>query len=87
MFLWIGDHFLTGMLGIAGATAFVGIARPRSAKAGVIPGDVILDELDEPVPDFETNEISRSWSQSSIAGSGSATGVVIVAIIGDIAPT
>jgi len=36
------------MLGIAGAAALVGVTRPGSAKAGIMPGsDGILDELDE----------------------------------------
>ncbi|TGQ64947.1 MAG: protamine-2 (modular protein) [Mesorhizobium sp.] len=42
--------FLAGMLGVAGAVAFAGLARPAKAVAGVPGGNGILDELDKPDP-------------------------------------
>ncbi|PBB27389.1 protamine-2 (modular protein) [Mesorhizobium sp. WSM4307] len=61
--------FLTGMLGVAGAVAFAGIAGPGSAVAGIPQGDGILDELDKPDPavfegddDLEVEKVShRRW--------------------------
>jgi hypothetical protein len=40
--------FLTGILGLAGATALAGVIRPESALAGVPNGRGILDELNAP---------------------------------------
>ncbi|CDX24646.1 conserved exported hypothetical protein [Mesorhizobium sp. ORS 3324] len=42
--------FLTGMLGVAGAAALAGVARPGRAVAGIPKGNGILDELDKPDP-------------------------------------
>lgn len=41
--------FLTGLLGLAGATAVGSVIKPDSAQAAIVnPGNGILDELDEP---------------------------------------
>lgn len=40
--------FLTGLLGVAGAVAFAGVAGTGRAVAGVPQGNGILDELDKP---------------------------------------
>jgi hypothetical protein len=40
--------FLTGMLGVAGATALASLAGPSKAVAGIPTGNGILDELDKP---------------------------------------
>ncbi|KAA3450518.1 protamine-2 (modular protein) [Mesorhizobium sp. SARCC-RB16n] len=42
--------FLTGMLGLAGAVVFAGVARPGRAVAGIPQGNGILDQLDKPDP-------------------------------------
>ncbi|HEY4192797.1 MAG TPA: protamine-2 (modular protein) [Mesorhizobium sp.] len=52
--------FLTGMLGLAGAAALIGVAQPDSTMAGVMPGsDGILDELDEPATEAEPVQYRR----------------------------
>jgi len=61
--------FLTGMLGVAGAVAFAGVAGPSRAVAGIPQGNGILGELDKQDPavfegddDVEVEKVShRRW--------------------------
>lgn len=49
--------FLTGLLGLASATALTGVGRPVNALAGVPAGRGILDGLDAPETDlFEEDD-------------------------------
>ena len=60
--------FLSGMLGIAGAAAIAGMARPGKALAGVPEtGSGILDQLDAPAadPPFEEAETQAEPAQYS----------------------
>ena len=47
--------FLTGMLGLAGATALSSVVMTDSAQAGIPTGKGILDELDAPAEELEGN--------------------------------
>ncbi|TPM39012.1 protamine-2 (modular protein) [Mesorhizobium sp. B2-3-4] len=70
--------FLTGMLGVAGAVAFAGLAGPGRAVAGVPQGNGILDELDKPDPavlegddEVELEQVShRRWHHGHHGGGG-----------------
>lgn len=48
--------FLTGVLGLAGATAVATVARPFQAEAGVPAGRGILGELDVPAHAVDDGE-------------------------------
>jgi hypothetical protein len=49
--------FLTGMLGLAGATALSSVVMTDSAQAGIPTGKGILDELDAPAEEFEEGNL------------------------------
>ena len=49
--------FLTGLLGLAGATALTSLVGPGNALAGVPTGRGILDELDAPDDELDASDI------------------------------